>query len=129
VALIGRRDYEEGWYGHEALAASGILDLADAAIREHGAAAAGRRALDQVARADSRSFWIHVDADVFDPSIVAVDSPIRDGLQTAALAELLAPLIAHPGALGLELTIYDPALDPQRTSARHLGNFLAEVLR
>jgi len=130
VALIGRRDHEEGWYGHDALAASGILDLADAAIREHGAAAAGRRALDQVARADSRSFWIHVDADVFDPAIVAaVDSPIRGGLHTAALAELLAPLIAHPGALGLELTIYDPALDPQRTSARHLGNFLAEVLR
>src|SRR4030095_6605913 len=32
VALLGRRDAAEPWYGHAALAASQILDLSDAAL-------------------------------------------------------------------------------------------------
>ena len=74
-------------------------------------------------------FWIHVDADVLDPTVLpAVDSPEPNGLTLDELAELLAPLVRHPAALGLELTIYDRALDPGRTSAARLVDLLGRVL-
>ena len=42
---------------------------------------------------------------------------------------LLAPLARHPKALGFELTIYDPSLDPTRESARTLVGLLARAFR
>jgi arginase len=129
VVLIGRRDHAEPWYGHEALHASKILDLPHAAVREHGTAGASRAALDRLARAELAGFWIHFDADVLDPSVMpAVDSPVSGGLGIEELADLLTPLIHHPKALGLELTIYDPTLDPDRTCAARLVALLERVL-
>jgi arginase len=129
VVLIGRRDHAEPWYGHEALHASKILDLPHAAVREHGTAGASRAALDRLARAELAGFWIHFDADVLDPSVMpAVDSPVSGGLGIEELADLLTPLIHHPKALGLELTIYDPTLDPDRTCAARLVALLEQAL-
>jgi hypothetical protein len=42
--------------------------------------------------------------------------------------ELLTPLVRHPRALGLELTIYDPGLDPDRSCAARLVTLLENVL-
>jgi arginase len=129
VALLARRDDAEPWYGHDALHASPLLDLPHAAVRGRGPAATAQAALERVARAGLGGFWIHVDADVLDPSVLpAVDSPEPGGLGLEDLAELLTPLVRHPGALGLELTIYDPALDPDRTSAARLASLLERVL-
>jgi hypothetical protein len=44
------------------------------------------------------------------------------------MTELLLPLVQHPKALGLELTIYDPALDADRRSAANLAKLLERVL-
>jgi len=130
VALIGRRDHGEPWYGHNALQASPLLDLPGGAVQEKGAARVACMALDRLTLSDTKRFWIHLDADVLDPAIMpAVDSPIASGLQLEEAVELLAPLVEHPGALGLELTIYDPALDPQRTSAERLVWLLEHTLR
>jgi hypothetical protein len=41
---------------------------------------------------------------------------------------LLAPLLADPRALGLSLSVYDPALDPDRSCARQLVNMLEMLL-
>jgi hypothetical protein len=41
---------------------------------------------------------------------------------------LLTFLVRHPSALGMELTIYDPALDPERTSAANLARLMERVL-
>jgi hypothetical protein len=40
----------------------------------------------------------------------------------------LTPLVRHPRALGLELTIYDPGLDPDRSCAIRLVSLLENVL-
>ncbi|MFG1702759.1 arginase family protein [Nonomuraea sp. M3C6] len=49
----------------------------------------------------SRGFWIHVDADVLDPSVLpAVDSPTPGGLDAAQLTDLLRELAGLPGAVG-----------------------------
>ncbi len=127
--LIGRRDHAEPWYGHEALRASTILDLPHATVRERGTTGTSRAALDRLAQAGLAGFWIHFDADVLDPDVMpAVDSPEPGGLGLEELAELLTPLTRHPRALGLELTIYDPTLDPNRTCAARLVTLLERVL-
>ncbi len=133
VVLIGRRDGAEPWYGHAALAASPILDIPGAALSDRGAADVAAAALRSLTSPGSngqpRRFWIHLDADVINPTVMpAVDSPTPGGLTFLELLELLTPLVRHPGALGLELTIYDPGLDPDRSCAARLATFLETLL-
>ena len=86
-------------------------------------------ALQRLERPPLDGFWIHVDADVLDPRVMpAVDSPEPGGPDVDKLAALVAPLVRHPRALGLQLTIYDPALDADRSCARRLVAFLETVL-
>jgi len=132
VVLIGRRDAAEPWYGHAALAASPILDISGAALRERGvadvAAAALRRLTLPGPREGMREFWIHLDADVINPTLMpAVDSPTPGGPTMNQLLQLLTPLVHHPQALGLEITIYDPGLDPDRSCAARLVSLLEDL--
>jgi arginase len=60
--------------------------------------------------------------------VPAVDSPEPDGLRLDELADLLRPVVNHPHAVGLELTIYDPKLDPDHSCAANLAALLAKVL-
>jgi arginase len=129
VVVIGRRDDAEPFYGQEALKALPLLDLSHPVVRERGPAETARAAIERVTRPGTDGFWIHVDADVLDPSVMpAVDSPESGGLGLDELIEVLAPLARHPRALGLELTIYDPTLDPDRSSAARLATLLERVL-
>jgi arginase len=129
VALVGRRDVDEPWYGHDALRASAVRDLPGTAIQERGIDDTVREVLARVAPDEGRRFWIHFDADVLDPSVVgAVDSPIDGGLSLDDAAALLRPLVTHPGALGLELTIFDPFLDPDGVAAERLASLLERTL-
>ena len=133
VVLIGRRDAAEPWYGHAALAASPILDIPGTALSDRGAADVAAAALKRLASPGSseepRGFWIHVDVDVINPSVMAsVDSPQPGGPTIKELVDLLTPLVRHPRALGLELTIYDPRLDPDRSCATRLVSLLENVL-
>ena len=135
VALIGRRD-EGQWYGHEALAVSGIRDLPWATIAPDGTAVrptalaeTASTVLDRFAASDVSGFWIHVDADVLNPEVMpAVGSPEPGGPDINELAALLAPLVDHPKALGIALALYDPSLDPDRSSAARLVELLAQSL-
>ena len=70
-----------------------------------------------------------MDADVINPTVMpAVDSPEPGGPAIKELEGLLTPLVRHPRALGLELTIYDPGLDPDRSCATRLVSLLENVL-
>lgn len=129
VVVIGRRDDAEPWYGQEALRELGVMDLRHAMIRERGPVDAAGAALQRLARPDLDGFWIHLDADVLDPAVLpAVDSPEPGGLEVHELIGLLTPLVRHPKALGLELTIYDPLYDPDLTSAATLAALLERTL-
>ena len=133
VVLIGRRDAAEPWYGHAALAASPILDIPGATLNDRGAADVAAAALKRLTSPGSggepRGFWIHLDADVINPTVMAaVDSPEPGGPTIKELEDLLTPIVRHPRALGLELTIYDPGLDPDRSCAARLVSLLKNVL-
>ena len=133
VVLIGRRDSAEPWYGHAALAASPILDIPGTELSDRAATDVSAAALERLTPPGSSEerlrFWIHLDADVIDPTIIpAVDSPTPGGPTINQIVELLTPLVSHPRALGLELTIYDPGLDPDRTCATRLVSLLENVV-
>lgn len=129
VVLIGRRDEGQAYYGHEALRASGILDLRGDVLAAQGPGMVAAAALARLARPDLDGFWIHVDADVLDPGVMpAVDSPEPGGPRLGELAALVAPLAKHPRALGMQITIYDPRLDADRSCASRLVTLLEAVL-
>jgi arginase len=70
-----------------------------------------------------------LDADVINPTVMpAVDSPEPGGPTINEVVDLLTPLVRHPRALGLELTIYDPGLDPDRSCATRLVTSLENLL-
>jgi arginase len=110
------------------LRASGIpvLDLAE--IERRGPRATAGETLD---RLDGHpGFWIHVDADVLDDTVMpAVDSRVPGGLSYEALVEMLRSLLGSPRALGVEFTIYDPDRDPEGTVGRAFTSALVEALQ
>jgi hypothetical protein len=58
-------------------------------------------------------FWIHLDVDVLDDAIMpAVDYRVPDGLSWAELTGVLRVAAASDRALGLDVTIFNPTLDP-----------------
>jgi arginase len=129
VALLGRRDEGQTYYGHEALAASRMLDMPWSIISNRPLSDTIAATLARLERAELDGFWVHVDADVLDPQVMpAVDSPEPGGPGIDELVALVAPLARHPRALGMQITIYDPALDRDRSCAARLVSFLEAVL-
>ena len=129
VALIGRRDQGQS-YGHDALMTSGVLDLPYREVTSRGFADTASTVLERVASNRTTGFWILVDADVLDPTAMpAVGSPEPDGPTFEDLTALLQPLVHHPKAIGMAVTLYDPSLDPDRTCAMALSGFLETLLR
>lgn len=91
----------------------GVVDRDE--VRRLGAAAAAREAVAHLTRqhGPDHGFWIHVDADVLDETVMqAVDDPRPDGLALAELTAVLRTAISSGRAVGLQLAIYNPDFDP-----------------
>ncbi|MFF3402750.1 arginase family protein [Streptomyces sp. NPDC002659] len=70
-------------------------------------------------------FWVHLDADVLDPSVMpAVDSPDPDGLLAPEVTTLLRRLVRSERWVGLNVTVYDPDLDPEGTGGELLTDLI-----
>jgi arginase len=125
VALIGRRDAGQS-YGHAALARSGILDLPDPSLDVTTIPTTADAALARIARAEVDGFWILVDCDVLNPTVMPATGAQEPGGPTGdELAPFLKRLAGHPRALGMALTLYDPSLDTNGSSAVLLVDLLA----
>ena len=82
-------------------------------IRRDGARKVGEEARRHLEALPIQGFFVHVDADVLDASIMpAVDSPNPKGLRFEELTALLAEMLKSPRVVGVELAILDPDLDP-----------------
>jgi arginase len=109
VALGEREDYPEWRDIH----GTGITVWDLRRLREHGFAEAGEGAVERPRANGVDGFWIHLDADVLDDVLMpAVDSRQPDGTDYAELVELLRSLLRSGLAVGMEITIFDPELDP-----------------
>ena len=126
---IGRRTSTPAWLGHEALGASAILEVPSAALMTMTPEDLATTSFARVAGPEVVGFWVHLDVDVFNPAVMpAVDSPELGGPLADELVARLSPIVNHPQALGLDVTVYDPALDPDRSCARRLVKFLEALL-
>ncbi|MEU8913878.1 arginase family protein [Streptomyces nigrescens] len=125
VCVLGIRDADED---QEELTGLGISHAPVGEIRRRGPEAVAREVLTHFQPSPLDGFWIHLDADVLDPSVMpAVDSPDPGGLLTGELRALLGPLAASPRCAGINLTIYDPDRDPEGTGAVLLADLLESV--
>ncbi|MDR6970553.1 arginase family protein [Leifsonia shinshuensis] len=120
AAHIGHRADDE--YAAEARERLGCV-LPAAALSEVGVEAVS----EQLRRAAGPDYWVQVDVDVLDPSIMpAVDSPDDGGITASQLTDLLRALA--PDAIGASVTVFDPDLDPHGDYARLLVDILVPGL-
>jgi arginase len=72
--------------------------------------------------------WLHVDLDVLSTrSLPAVDYRQQGGLNWGQLEALTASILSRGNVIGMDLTIYNPDLDPKRCAARRIVRFLQAV--
>jgi arginase len=129
VAFAYRDADEQARFGSQPLP-PGLLSFDLARVRRLGAAAAASEATRHLTRESGPGgFWIHVDADVLDDAIMpAVDYRLADGLSWAELTAVLRVAMSSGRAVGLEVTVYNPDLDPGGASGRGLTATLVDAL-
>lgn len=103
-----------------------MLDLDE--MQSLGASAVARAALEHVS-AGPDGYWVHLDLDVLDNAVMpAVDSPQPGGLPPDQLVLLLGELLASDLAYGVDVTIYDPELDPDGSCGALVTDTLEKAL-
>lgn len=130
VVQLGRRDAEEAERdGSQRIEDTAITVIDLPTVRELGPERAIQVALERLRRSDLDGFWIHLDCDVLDDAIMpAVDYRIPDGLSWTELATVLGAAVESGQVVGIEITIFNPTLDPDGQIARTLVTTLAQAL-
>ena len=131
VAHFGRRDAAEAEQaGSQRIEDTAITIVDLATIRRRGAERAARDALDRLHRPELAGVWVHLDCDVVDDALMpAVDYRLPDGLSWPELETVLRLAIDAGRVVGLEITIFNPTLDPDGTIARELVACLVRALQ
>ena len=94
-----------------------------------GVAAAAAEAMRHLSRPGLDGFFLHVDADVLDDAIMpAVDYRLPGGLSAMELSHVVRAAAESGRLAALEVTIYNPALDPDGTAGRLLADTLVDGL-
>jgi arginase len=131
IVAFGFRDAEESRkYGSQDIRETRIhaFDLDE--VRELGAAVAAGQAAEILRRNGVEGFWIHVDADVLDDAVMpAVEYHLPGGLSWDELSATLRALMATGQAVGVNVGIFNPAMDADGSIARRLVSCLVAGLR
>ncbi len=130
VVVFGRRDAADAAeHGSQRIedTAIEVLDLAD--VRSVGVEVAAARAVERLSAPGLEGFWVHLDADVLDDAVMpAVDYRMPDGLSWAELVAVLRACVVTRRVVGIDVTIFNPALDGDGAVARGLVDALARGL-
>lgn len=129
AVAFGYRDHEDqARFGSQPL--PGELRAFDlAAIQRLGVARAAEQAVQHLSRDDLDGFWIHVDADCLDDAVMpAVDFRLPGGLSPEHLETALRTALNSGKAVGIEVTIYNPTLDPDGRAGKLLTDLLVSAL-
>ena len=111
IYCVGNREFDSAYVDPILQSAIHYVDLP--ASRSVGMKKIAVEFLEMVDEKNLEGYWIHLDVDVLNPEIMpCVDSPDPGGLDYAELEELLKPVLHHPKARGINITILDPELDP-----------------
>ena len=130
VVQFGRRDAREAdEAGSRRIedTAIRVIDLAE--VRERGVQRAAVDAVGHVTRDGVDGFWIHIDCDVLDDSVMpAVDYRIPGGLAWDELEAAVRLAVGSGRAVGMEITIFNPRLDGDGSIASALVRCIAASL-
>ncbi len=132
VALFGisREPEDSKYFDTELLDRTKMRWLSVEQVRGAGPEAAAGQALGWLSEPSLEGIWIHLDVDVLDQTVMpAVDSPNPNGLQLDQLREALRVFLADRRVVGMEVTIYDPDLDPDGAHGDRLADMLAGAFR
>jgi arginase len=130
VVAFGFRDHDEQRRYRSPPVPPAILSLDLPAIRRIGIDAAIVQAIERLDRSDLEGFFIHLDADCLpDELMPAVDAPVEGGgLKPEEVVAVLRAAMDTGRAVGIELTIYNPELDPGGTAGRLFADVVVEGL-
>jgi arginase len=132
IVVFGYRDAEEAAsYGSQDVRDTNMHAFDLPSVRKVGTiAAAASQAADILVNNELDGFWIHLDADVLDDSIMpAVDYRLGGGgLSFFELSELLRILVASDRAVGMDITIFNPQLDLDGSITRRFVSSLIQGL-
>lgn len=131
VHVLGARDLDDAAANgapDPTTCAPEMLVLTDTAILRR---TPNKVAIESISRLTTTNptFWIHLDLDVLSTdALPAVDFQQAGGLTWQQLIELTQPMVNHPGFLGMDVTILNPTLDTDGSSAAKTVKFLSDLL-
>jgi arginase len=130
VVQVGRRDAEEAEEaGSRRIEDSHIAVHDLAAVRRDGAGRVAQEAIARLGRPDLDGFWAHLDCDALDDTLMpAVDYRLPGGLSWEEVTTVLGAAADTGRMVGIEVTIFNPTLDPTGELARALVDCLATAL-
>src|SRR5207244_11053524 len=98
--------------------------------RRDGSEACTAGALEVVSRRELEGFWLHLDVDVLDDELMpAVDYRHPGGLTWQEAEHVLAAAARRSQLVGMQVTIYNPALDePDAPLAERIVDLLGAGL-
>ena len=130
IVAFGFRDVQQQReYGSQDIRDTAIHAVEFDEVRERGVAVAAEQAAGILRRNAVAGFWIHLDADVLDDAVMpAVDYRLPGGLRWDELSATLRVLMTTGQAVGVNVGIFNPALDADGSIARGLVSCLVTGL-
>lgn len=131
IILFGYRDREQAAsFGSQDVRNTGIYSFDLTYVKEVGITTAASEAVKKLLQQDELlGFWIHIDADVLDDSIMpAVDYRLNGGLSFCELSELLKIIVASGRTVGMDITIFNPNFDLDGSIAHRFVSSVLEGL-
>jgi arginase len=127
IVLIGARDSAQVESEGHASIGTRVIVLADTELRAAGVESTILRWLEQFQHKPGR-FWFHLDWDVLSADeMPAVSYPQPGGLAWDELETVARAALHADHLIGVDLTLYNPQLDPDGTAAEKIVAFLADV--
>lgn len=119
----GNREYDDQYENEIKNSSATYLSLHE--LRKKGISNSVKSFLQEVKTKNLDGFWLHIDVDVLNDSIMpCVDSRTPDGLTYDEFNELTSFLFQSNKLSGLEITILDPDLD---TTGEYTKNFVTNL--
>jgi arginase len=126
VVQIGEREELAPHYAYADIQQTEIGQIPVRRLRQIGIARVVAEVNARTTTQGLSRLWLHIDVDVLDQGVMpAVDSPGSPGLNLEELEGLIGELCRCLPVIGVDVTIYDPDLDPQGTYALALVPRLA----